>query len=72
VFRLFLRVSLSVRNLLSGITSEKSGKKAQTWNDTFEYSNDVFEIPPFAADINARAKNYNFIYFVQYSTQGCK
>jgi hypothetical protein len=53
VFRLFLRVSLSVRTLLSGIASEKSGKKTQTWNDFFEYSNDVFEVPPFAADITA-------------------
>ena len=67
MFRLFVRVSLSASTLLSGVTSEKSGKKAQTWNDSFEYSNDVYEIPSFAADITARAHNYDF--FVSYIIQ---
>jgi hypothetical protein len=46
VFRLFLCVSLSVRTLLSATASKSSGKKAQKWNDFFEYSSDVFEITP--------------------------
>ena len=72
VFCLLLRVPLSVRALLSGSASEKNGKKNNylanmEWFFFFEYSNDVFEITPFAADILARAHNYDF--FISYSIQ---
>lgn len=69
VFHVFLRVSLSVRTLLSAIASEKRGKKAQKWNDYFEYNNDVFEIPPSAVDITARAHNYDFFIRIVFNSR---